>query len=96
VPYLGALRYRRFVLAMAHWQLGRQEQQTQKAGQHQQTARQYYQQAVQEMQTPARGDAELRRFRTETEQLLGIPVEAQKLLESPVVAKKSEARDRGQ
>ena len=42
------------------------------------------------MQTPARGDAELRRFRAEAEQLMGIPAEAQEPLESPVLAKKPE------
>ena len=74
MPFLGTLRYARFVLAMAHWQLSQQEQETEKAEQHQQTARQYFEQAVQEMQTPARGDAELHRFRAEAAELLGIPV----------------------
>jgi serine/threonine protein kinase/tetratricopeptide (TPR) repeat protein len=50
-----------FLLAMAHWQLGNQP-----------GARQWYDQAVAWMEKHAPADEELRRFRTEAAQLLGI------------------------
>jgi serine/threonine protein kinase/Flp pilus assembly protein TadD len=50
-----------FFRAMAHWQLGAKDE-----------ARNWYEQAVQWMEKNARQDEELRRFRRETEELLGI------------------------
>jgi eukaryotic-like serine/threonine-protein kinase len=50
-----------FFLAMAHWQLGDQEQ-----------ARTWYDKAVQWMETNKPQDEELRRFRTEASNLLGV------------------------
>jgi Flp pilus assembly protein TadD len=50
-----------FFLAMAHWQLGHQEE-----------ARQWYDRAVQWMKKHKPNDEELRRFRTEAAALLGI------------------------
>jgi tetratricopeptide (TPR) repeat protein len=51
-----------FVLAMAHWQLGDKEQ-----------ARKWYDQAVRWMDKNKPQDEELRRFRAEAAELLGIP-----------------------
>ena len=56
-----------FFLAMAHWQLG-----------HEDEARTWYDQAVEWMQKNKPDDAELRRFRAEAEELLRVPVAAPK------------------
>jgi serine/threonine protein kinase len=50
-----------FFLAMAHWQLGEQEE-----------SRQWYRQAVAWMEKNQRGDHDLRRFRAEAAELLGV------------------------
>ena len=50
-----------FFLAMAHWQLGEKDE-----------ARKWYDQAVQWMEKNQPQDEELRRFRAEAEELLGI------------------------
>jgi serine/threonine protein kinase/Flp pilus assembly protein TadD len=62
----GGDSYGLFFLAMAHWQLGREEQ-----------ARKYYRQAVQWMEKDKgrMRSAELRRFRAEAEKLMGLKTE---------------------
>src|SRR5262249_35760077 len=55
------LAWNAFFLTMAHWQLGEKEQ-----------ARKEYEQAVQWMEKKHPKDEELRRFRAEAEELLGI------------------------
>lgn len=56
-----SLAYNGFFLAMAHWQLG-----------HQDEARKWYQQSVEWMVKKQPKNEELVRFRAEAEQLLGI------------------------
>ena len=57
----GRWRYNWFFMAMSHWQLGDSEQ-----------ARKYYAQAVEWMDKNKPKDDELRRFRAEAAELLGI------------------------
>ena len=57
----GGDSYDWFFLAMAHWQLGDKQQ-----------SRKWYEKAVQGMEKNQFNDNEIRRFRAEAEQLLGI------------------------
>ena len=67
-----------FFLAMAHWQLG-----------HQDEARQWYDKAVERMEKNRPDDEELLRFRAEAEELMGI--EKQKKRKSQVSRQGSDA-----
>ena len=55
------MAYPSFFLAMAHWQVGEKDK-----------ARAWFDKAVQWMDQGAKGDAELKRFRTEAAELLGL------------------------
>ena len=70
----------RFFLAMAHWQLGKKDE-----------ARQWYDKAVKRMNKNEPGNEDIRRFRIEAAELLGIPAVAPK----PKTKEKETADQRG-
>lgn len=74
------LGFNGFFLATAHWQLG-----------HQDEAHQHYQESVDWMKKHMPDDEELRRFRAEAAELLGMPVETNKPAEKP---EKTETKER--